>query len=168
MVATPDWRYVLSMIRLRWCGIGVALAALACDPAPSPPTFVPVATVQQVMASILEPAADTYWDAVGSVDDSSGTHSHSPGTPEAWDAVRNAAYTMTESGNLLMMAPRARDQGEWMALSRAMIAAGQHAIKAAEARDTVAVFNAGAAVYESCTNCHARYVTAPGAAAAPR
>ena len=109
------------------------------------------------MASVVEPAAELYWDAVGSVDDSSGTTAIFPISPEEWDVVRNSAYVVAESGNLLMMAPRALDQGEWMTLSRAMIDAGQRAIKAAEARDTSAVFNVGAELYETCTNCHARY-----------
>ena len=45
----------------------------------------------------------------------------------------------------------------WMTLSRAMIDAGVRAIKAAESRDKAAVFDVGADVYDSCTNCHAKY-----------
>lgn len=133
------------------------LAPLACERPPAPPPFAAVADMRQLMASVVEPAAELYWDAVGSVDDSSGTTAIFPRTPEAWDIVRNSAYVVAESGNLLMMAPRAVDQGEWMTLSRAMLDAGQRAITAAEARDTSAVFNVGAELYETCTNCHARY-----------
>jgi len=109
------------------------------------------------MASVLEPAADVYWDAVGSVEDSTGVTALYPRTPQAWDAVRNSAVVVAESGNLLMMPPRARDQAEWMTLSLGMIKAGQRAIKAAEARDTSAVFSAGADLYDTCVACHARY-----------
>jgi hypothetical protein len=105
----------------------------------------------------MEPSADVYWDAVGSVEDSTGITMHYPRTVEAWDAVRNSAYVVAEAGNLLMIEPRPRDRKEWMTLSRAMIGAGRRAIKAAEARDTAAVFSAGAELYDSCTNCHSRY-----------
>lgn len=109
------------------------------------------------MAFVLEPAAEVFWDAVGSVEDSTGLTEFAPRSSAEWDRVRNSAYVVAESGNLLMMAPRARDQAEWMDLSRAMIEAGRRAIKAAEARDTVAVFDAGAELYATCTSCHARY-----------
>lgn len=132
----------------------VSALALACT---AEPPWVPVADTRQLMASILEPAAEVYWDAVGSVDDSTGTTVHYPQTPEAWEAVRNSAYVVAESGNLLMMSPRARDQDEWMDLSRRMIEAGQRAIRAAEARDTAAVFSVGADLYDTCTACHSRY-----------
>jgi hypothetical protein len=139
------------------CGAAMLVGALGCAEPPKPPPFTATADVRQLMARVLEPAADVYWDAVGSVEDSTGVTALYPRTPEAWDAVRNSAYVVAESGNLLMMPPRARDQGEWMALSVAMIKAGQQAIKAAEARDTSAVFNAGADLYDTCTACHSRY-----------
>jgi cytochrome c556 len=58
-----------------------------------------------------------------------------------------------------MIPPRAVDQGEWVALSRAMIAASREALSAAIARDTARVFTAGAALYDACTACHAKYAT---------
>lgn len=142
--------------QLAWFGIAPTIAALGCD-APKPPPFSPVADVRQLMARVLEPAAEVYWDAVGTIEDSTGVTAIYPRTPEAWDAVRNSAYVVAESGNLLMMPPRARDRGEWLTLSLAMIDAGKRAIAAAEARDTAAVFNVGAELYQTCTDCHARY-----------
>ncbi len=133
------------------------LASSGCARQPDPPAFVAVADLRQLMASIVEPAAETYWDAVGTVEDSTGVTSMAPRSKEDWDEVRNAAYIVTESGNLMMMAPRAKDQKEWMTLSRVMIETGRRAIKAAEAHDTAEVFNAGAALYEACTSCHTRY-----------
>ena len=114
--------------------------------------------MRQLMAYVVEPAAEVFWDAVGSVEDSSGLKHLAPRNTEEWDAVRNSAYMVTESGNLMMMGSRVRDQQDWLTLSRAMIEAGKSAIKAAEARDTAAVFNAGADLYATCTECHSRYV----------
>ena len=135
----------------------VLVAALACARASDPPPFSAVADTRQLMASVVEPAAEVYWDAVGSVEDSPGITAMYPRSAEEWETVRNNAYVVAESGNLLMMAPRALDQKDWMTLSRAMIDAGKRAIEAAEARDTAAVFNVGAELYDTCTNCHARY-----------
>lgn len=149
--------YVLPMKPIIPLTLLALAAALACERASDPPPFHAVADMRQLMASVVEPAAEVFWDAVGSVEDSSGVTSLAPRSTEEWDLVRNAAYVVTESGNLMMMAPRARDEAEWMTLSRAMIESGKRAIAAAEARDTTAVFDVGADLYQTCTNCHAFY-----------
>ncbi len=129
----------------------------SCSSAPAPPPYRPVADVKTLMASVMEPAAEVYWDAVGVIVDETGEHQIEPKTVEEWDAVRNAAYVVAESGNLLMMPSRAKDGGEWMAASQLMIEAAQKAIRAAESRDKDAVFTVGAEVYDACTNCHSKY-----------
>lgn len=149
---TTRWSLIAS------CG-SIALALAACEQAPPTP-FQPVATTKQVMAEVLEPAADTYWDAVGSTSDKDGFHEHAPKNDEEWKAVIASATVIAESGNLLMMTPRALNQGEWMSLARGMVEAGVQARAAAQAHDVQKVFDAGAAVYESCTKCHAKYVIA--------
>jgi hypothetical protein len=133
-----------------------AAAMVGCGTPPPPAPFQPVADTKQLMISILEPAAEGYWDAVGSVDDASGTTFFAPRSTEEWTRLRDNALLIAESGNLLMMAPRARD-GDWMAMARAMIEAGRRALAAAEARDTALVFDAGAEVYDTCARCHATY-----------
>jgi hypothetical protein len=134
-----------------------AYALSACSSSPPPPPYKPVADLKQLMASVVEPAAEVYWDAVGTIIDQTGTHEIEPKTIEEWEAVRNAAYVVAESGNLMMMPSRARDAGDWMALSQAMIDSGARAIKAAEARNKTAVFDVGAELYDTCTACHAKY-----------
>ena len=141
---------------LRFLAAGVLLLA-ACGGSPTPPPFRPVADVKQLMASVVEPAAEVYWDAVGTIYDEHGVTEIAPGTLEEWEAVRNAAFVVTESGNLLMMSSRARDGGDWMTMSQAMIDVGIRAIGAADARSTTAVFDVGAELYDTCTNCHAKY-----------
>ena len=135
----------------------LSILVSACSSAPLPPPYRPVADVKTLMVSIMEPAAEVYWDAVGVIVDSNGEQHIEPKTAEEWDAVRNAAYVVAESGNLLMMPTRAKDSGEWMAASQRMIDAAQKAIRAAESRDKNAVFDVGAEMYDSCTNCHAKY-----------
>lgn len=134
---------------------GVCLLA-ACSSAPPPP-FQPVADVKQLMASVVDPAADVYWAAVGTVIDEKGITEITPTTVDEWDAVRNAAIIVAETGNLLMMSSRAKDGGEWMKHARALVDVGQKAVRAAESHDRTAVFDAGAEVYDVCTSCHVQY-----------
>ena len=116
-----------------------------------------VADVQQLMLTVVEPAAEAYWDAVGWIIDEDGEHEIAPANAEEWELVRNAAFVIAESGNLLMMGSRALDQTGWIGMSQAMVEVGRTAIEAAEARDEAAVFDAGAEVYYVCTACHAAY-----------
>ena len=133
------------------------VAAGCTGEAPERPT--PVADVQELMISVLEPAAETYWDGVGEVLDEEGVHQFRPLTEEDWTSLRNAAFVLAESGNLLMMDGRARDRGDWMAHSRAMVETGRLALDAVDRRNADAVFDAGAEVYYACRDCHARYAT---------
>lgn len=146
----------MSPMRTTIAGLACTAALAACS-APAPPPYKPVADVKTLMANVMEPAADAYWDAVGLVVDETGEHEIEPQTVEEWEATRNHAYTFTEAGNLLMMPTRAQDNGEWMQLAHAFITAGEKAIRAAESRNKTAVFDAGAEVYDACTNCHAKY-----------
>ncbi|MCI0437440.1 MAG: hypothetical protein L0271_27975 [Gemmatimonadetes bacterium] len=139
------------------CILAVPCLVAACAPSAEPPAYEPVADVKQLMNTILEPAAEAYWDAVGWILDGSGTHEIAPASSEEWEAVRNAAFVIAESGNLLLMDGRAPDREAWAAMSRALIATGRRAIAAAEAQDTEGVFTIGGEVYEACTACHAAY-----------
>jgi hypothetical protein len=146
-------------------GVAALLLLAACEKAPPPPPYKPLATIKQLMAEVVEPAADVYWGAVGSVTDAHGTVETAPTTDDEWNAVRNAAMTVAESGNLMMMDPRARNHDEWMSLSRALVDAGERARAAAESKKAKAVFDAGADVYQACVNCHSIYLV--GAKALP-
>ena len=132
-------------------------ALLGCSDAPEPPPFAAVADSRQLMLSVIEPAAEVYWDAVGVIMDEEGTHHIEPRTAEEWEAVENAAFVLAESGNLLLLEDRVQGGDHWRAMSRSMIEIGRRAVEAARARDPDAVFEAGGEVYLVCTGCHAVY-----------
>jgi hypothetical protein len=134
-----------------------ALVLHGCASAPPESRFDAVADVKQVMAGILEPAAEVYWDAVGTIIDTAGVQEIAPRTDAEWTVVRHAALVIAESGNLLNLEGRIRDRDRWIALSRALVDAGRVALGAAERQDARAVFDAGGRVYEACTACHAAY-----------
>jgi cytochrome c553 len=123
-----------------------------------PPLFKPVTTVLELMESVIAHAAEVYWGSVQVVVDETGEHEHSPQTDEEWEAVWAAGLSIAESGNLLMMTPRAVDDGAWMQFARSLVDAGADAAAAAQAHDVERVFAAGEQVYNVCTACHARYL----------
>ena len=132
------------------------LCGCAAEPDQSS-AFMLVGDVQELMAHVVDPAADVYWAAVGIIVDKDGEHEMYPTTDEEWEAVSNAAFTIAESGNLMMMEGRALDQGAYLTMSQQLIEVGQRALEAADARNLEAVFDMGAEVYYVCTNCHAVY-----------
>ncbi len=133
------------------------LALLGCTDSPEPSPFTAVADSRQLMLSVIEPAAEVYWDAVGVIMDEEGTHHIEPRTAGEWEAVENAAFVLAESGNLLLLEDRVRGRDPWRAMSRSMIEVGRRAVEAARARDPGAVFEVGGEVYLVCTGCHAVY-----------
>ncbi len=147
------------MMTLRSMLAAAALFASACsnDNAPPPAPFTPIVDTGVLMESFIEPSADVIWASVGTIVTAAGEEHIRPKTEEEWTTVRNAAVAVSEAGNLLMMEPRARDADEWMRLSKAMVDTGAEAIKAAEAKDPDAMFEAGAQIYAVCSNCHAKY-----------
>jgi len=97
---------------------------------------------------------------VKTIDSAKGTEEIRPKTDDEWTAVRNAAIAVTESGNLLMMVPRAKDGGEWMKRAQEMIDSGEAAIKAAEAKNADRLFTVGGDICNSCSNRHQKYLDA--------
>lgn len=142
--------------------IGVAVVAAGCArhrQPPDLPPYKPVTTVLELMESVIAHAAETYWNAVQVTVDETGEHERYPESDEEWEAVWAAALTIAESGNLLMMTPRAVDEGAWMQFARSLVEAGVEAAEAAEAKNVERVFAAGERVYNVCTACHTRYAT---------
>ena len=137
----------------------------ACAKAPEPPPFRAVAGNRLLMLSVIDPAADVVWDSVKTVMTLEGTEEFRPETDAEWEAVRNSAVIIAESGNLLMMDRRAMDQGDWVGWSAAMVDAGEAAMQAADARNPQAVFDAGGEIYVTCAGCHEKYVVGSAAPA---
>jgi hypothetical protein len=105
----------------------------------------------------VDAQADVVWESVKTVITDKGTEEVGPKTAEEWVAIRNAAVFLAESGNLLMMAPRAKDGGDWMRYSRELIDASEAAIRAADARDRNRLFEAGGDINDRCMQCHEHY-----------
>jgi hypothetical protein len=110
------------------------------------------------MDGIVAPASQVYWRSVSTIVDKDGVTEHFPMNDEEWEAVWGSAMVLSESGNLMMMTPRAKADDEWMRLSVAMVDAGAAAAKAAAAKDPEQVLAEGEKVYNVCTECHMKYI----------
>ena len=138
-----------------------ALSAMGAGcSAPEPPPFKAVVETKDLMEDLMERQADIVWGATGSIVTAEGVEERRPKNNEEWQAVKAAAVTLTEAGNLLMMPPRAQDGGQWMKNVQAMMAQGQKMIEAIDRRDTKDMFDIGSDLYDTCTNCHMHYMPA--------
>jgi hypothetical protein len=141
-------------------GIGFIVAGARTTQRAAPvdaPALTPVASVKQIMNGIVQPAANVVFGSVGTIISAAGIVEKAPKTDEEWAAVGSSAVALVESANLLVIGDRAVDREDWVKMSRALAEAGMEALKATEAKSTDGVLSAGAAVNESCDNCHRKY-----------
>jgi hypothetical protein len=131
------------------------------------PPYIRAHSLQQLMATVMEPDAQVFWRSSGAVSDSGGTRDLTPTTPEGWAAARSAAATVAETGNLLMTPVYGEDRGpDWIAFSQELVRAGRQAELAAMSRDGDAMFEAGGKLSEACSACHQAYLPQEQAARA--
>lgn len=147
------------MKRARFTVVAAAAFTLSCTPGAPPSPYKPVANVMELMEGTVQPAAEVYWESVSTTISAAGIDEKYPKTDEEWEHVWGGAMTIAESGNLLMMPSRVRDDGEWMRLSAALVDVGVEAAKAAQTRNPEKVLEVGEKVYNVCTECHMKYIT---------
>jgi hypothetical protein len=142
--------------------LAVLAALSACrsaPPAPPLPPFKPVVDTRTLMASLMEKQADIVWESVADTIVGNEVFEKRPQTDAEWLAVRNAAISVTEAGNLLMIEPRSIDEG-WDQAALGLIAQGERMIAAIDTRDPKAVFDVGSDLYDACVTCHMNYMPA--------
>lgn len=142
----------------------------------------PVATIKDIMTSIIAPTSDVLWSAVSTDIGPNGPEEHMPRTDEEWAAVRKSAVQLLESTNLLLIegrrvakpgeksaAPGAElepdqidalikaDRQTFARLALAMQEPVELMFRAIDARDAPALSEAGAALDTACGTCHKKY-----------
>ena len=130
-------------VRLIMAAVVLAMAATA----QAPTTFQPVENMSQLMIDIIYPTSD----ALFYVDRDPPKNEHE------WSLLRGQALILAESGNLIMMAGRARDQENWIKYSKIMIDLGKTAFKAAQAKDLDGIRALNDPLNDVCVNCHLQY-----------
>jgi hypothetical protein len=115
--------------------------------AQAPSLFQPVGNVSQLMVDIIYPTSDALFYI----------ERNPPKNDHDWNVIRGTALTLAESGNLLLMGSRARDQDRWVKDTKLMIDAGTAAFRAAQKKDIQAILDLNEQLSASCTTCHWHY-----------
>jgi hypothetical protein len=152
MRASVAYLSIVAAVGLAGCG-REAPPGHNSAPSPSPvaEAFKPVATVKQVMLGITMPASNAVFAVAG----------EAPADDAAWQAVKASALAVAESGNLLLMKPRAKNDQEWNQFALALVDAGVKAAEAARTKNAEATGTAGDDMYTVCEQCHAKYLPKP-------
>ena len=109
-----------------------------------------------LMNWVLNPAAEAIWDSAGYVITEEGETDLSPTTEAGWQKVEAGAAMVAESAHLLTLQGRSRGP-LWDAFAEGLIATGQQALAAAQARDANALFDAGGDIFQICKGCHDQF-----------
>jgi hypothetical protein len=145
---------IVIVLGVAGCGREVPAPTQSVAPAVTAPlaaSFKPVATVKQVMLGITVPASNAVFAVAG----------EAPKDEAGWQAVEASALAVAESGNLLLMKPRALEDPEWKQFALALVDAGAKAAEAARSKDAEKTGIAGDDMYNVCEQCHAKYFPKP-------
>ena len=111
------------------------------------PSVEPVGTMSQLMVDIVYPTSDDIF-YIGRTP---------PSNNAEWGAIQRSALMLAESGNLLMVGSRVRDQGNWIKDAKLLVDVGAAAYKAARAKDMDAILALNEQLYTACVTCHQDY-----------
>jgi hypothetical protein len=139
---------------------GAACAALASCSKPAeqaPQPKIVTLDMKEFMGHVVDPGAWAFWHASGDVVSSDGDKQLAPTTEEGWDTAESGAAEVMQAGNLLQLEGYSRGP-EFDKFAQDLVAKGKAAKDAAEKKDSKAMFTTGAAMYEVCVDCHAKYV----------
>ena len=159
--------------------LAAGFAACAGEPAAD---MEPTATVEELMRSMIDPAADAIWDALVIEATADGIVETRPESAGDWLRLRRHALTLAEASNLLLIQGRriagpesrselpgidlhpdaiqelvADDWNGWAETARGLRATSGVVLDAVENRDVDALLVAGTELDLACEDCHARY-----------
>ena len=139
-------------------------------------------SVAEIMESVVMPAAQILWDAVGVSVTSEGIIETKPETDEDWAKLRGAAITLAAITNALVVPGRhaappgtqseapdvelqpaeiealiEQQHPAWVAHATVLHATAMQALAAVDARDTDKITEVGGAIDEACEGCHIQF-----------
>jgi hypothetical protein len=107
-----------------------------------------IGSVKDIMIAITIPTSTDVFNAAA----------EPPKDDAGWDKARLQALALAESANLLLMPEHAASKTDWNTLAIAQRDAAVVAMKAAQKKDADALSNASDALYETCDNCHKKFM----------
>jgi hypothetical protein len=149
------------------------------EPSPADSPYRPVASIREVMNSVIDPSIDVVWNAVATVIDDGRMTDRAPATDEDWAEVRRHALIVSEAANLLMMPDRPvappgapslapgielppdeiralidKNRDGWNFYVQQFQDSMKPAVAAIDAKNPQALFEAGEQIDTTCENCH--------------
>jgi len=140
------------------------------------------ATIKDIMDSMVDPSGDYMFEAVAEIADEHGVTQKAPKTDEEWEEVRHRSLILLEAPNLLTMEGRKvaqpgersknpqvelqpeeiqklvdGDRPSFIRRARKLQDAAALALKAIDAKDKDALFQAIGSIDKACENCHLHY-----------
>lgn len=162
----------------------VAAAAPPQAEAKAESPLQPIAGIKDIMAFIVDPAADALWESVSTLETAKGLEEKFPKTDEEWWVARGHAIRLMEGGNLLLMEGRhvameghhledsgtpgnltaeesekaiANDRATFVGFARALHDVGYQMLEAVDNKDPPAIMDAGDALDAVCEGCHLKF-----------
>ena len=178
-------------------GLVASVLAGCATPAPGQPPpaeapYRPVASIREVMNSVIDPSIDIVWNSVKTVIDDGRMTEHAPATDEQWAEVRRHALIVSEAANLLLMPGRPvappgaasmapgvelapeeirklidENRDGWNVFVQAFQDSLKPALAAIDAKDPQALLAAGEQIDTTCETCH-QVFWFPNPVASPR
>ena len=108
----------------------------------------PMKTVKDVMVVLTIPGSEAVFKAAGAA----------PAKAADWVTLRREAAPLVESADLMLTPTFSIDAAEWPELAQAHQTATAAALKAIDNKDANALSDASDALYETCDNCHKRFM----------
>lgn len=120
--------------------------------------FRPTLNMQELMAHVIDYNAFEVWHRQGWIIGDTVVELF-PTDDDGWIAAENAARTVAEASNLLLLPGRPLDDDRaWVDFAHQLHDAAMLAGDMAEKKDKDAFFNAGTDMYRACRGCHQRYI----------
>jgi hypothetical protein len=140
------------------------------------------ATIMEIMASIVMPAADVLWNSVVAYATTDGLVEEVPETDEDWEKLRWSAVNLAEATNLIVMPGRMVDhpgvvsdapgvelgpeqiqalikdnRAAWNAHAQVLYNTALQTIRIIDERDVDGLSEIGGAIDEACESCHTQF-----------
>ena len=146
------------------------------------PQFLATSTIREIMQSMVMPSADALWNSVSSSVTDKGIVEKAPETAQDWLDIRGRAITIIEASDLILIPGRhaappgasaqdpkvqltpeqidkliADDPDSWTKFAHELHDSVMPALKAIDAKDKMALSDAGDAIDKACESCHKKY-----------
>lgn len=162
-------------------GVVPLFFCLSCQEPKPEAEYRPATPIKYLMEHIVDPAADTIWDSVGTKISMKGKVENAPHTDEEWAAIRLSAIQLQEASNLLQIPGRHvtkpgernpeglerqpeeiealinADRQTWISHAHGLYDGATLALNAVAARNIQKLLESGEQIDNACERCHQHY-----------